>query len=113
MLRAIFLLIRFRGVVRLLWRLTLDRQVPLAPKMLLPVAIAYIVLPVDIIPDFLPFLGRIDDLLVLVLGALLFIALAPREIVTQHLHGYEPVRSATRRDEGPVIDGKYRIADED
>lgn len=100
-------------MVRLLWRLTLDRQVSLAPKMLLPAAIAYIVLPVDIVPDFLPFLGRIDDLLVLVLGALLFIALAPREIVTQHLYGHEPVRPATHRGEGPVINGKYRIADED
>ena len=113
MLRAFFLLIRFRGVVRLLWRLTLDRRVPLAPKMLLPAAMAYIVLPVDIVPDFLPFLGRIDDLLVLVLAAILFIALAPREIVTEHLSGSGPPQPSGPRQEGPVIDGKYRITDED
>ena len=114
MLRALFLLIRFRGVVRLLWRLTMDRRVPLAPKMLLPAAIAYIVSPIDLVPDgFHPLFARMDDLLVLVLAVVLFLALAPREIVTEHLSGSGPPQPSGPRQEGPVIDGKYRISDED
>ena len=113
MLRALFLLIRFRGVARLLWRLTLDRRVPLPLKMLLPAALAYIVLPYDVVPDFLPLLGRIDDLLVLLLAVVLFVALAPREVVAEHLSGSRSQRAAPRRNNGRVIDGKYRIADDD
>ena len=113
MLRALFLLIRFRGVARLLWRLTFDRRVPWVLKMLLPAALAYIVLPIDIVPDFLPILGRIDDLLVLLLAAVLFIALAPREVVAEHMTGSGSQQAAARRDDRQVIDGKYRIVDDD
>lgn len=113
MLRALFLLIRFRGVARLLWRLTLDRRVSLPLKMLLPAALAYIVLPIDLVPDFAPIVGRIDDLLVLVLAAVLFIALAPRDVVAEHLSGSGPPPGDAQRDDRSVIDGKYRIVDDD
>ena len=114
MLRALFLLIRFRGVARLLWRLTLDRRVPLPLKMLLPAALAYIILPFDVVPDFLPFgIGRIDDLLVLLLAVVLFIALAPRDVVAEHLSGAGSQQAAPRGNDRPVIDGKYRIVDDD
>ena len=113
MLRALFLLLRFRGVTRLLWRLTRDRRVPLGLKMLLPAALAYIVLPFDVVPDFLPWIGRIDDLLVLLLAVVLFIALAPREVVAQHLTGSGSQQAPGGRDDRQVIDGKYRIVDDD
>ena len=113
MLRALFLLIRFRSVTRLLWRLTMDRRVPLGLKMLLPAALAYIVLPFDLVPDFLPILGRIDDLLALLLAVVLFIALAPREVVAEHLTGSGSQQSGPRPNDRPVIDGKYRISDDD
>jgi len=114
LLRALFLLIRFKGVARLLWRLTLDRRVALPLKMLLPAAVAYMVLPVDVIPDFLPWgIGRIDDLLVLILAAVTFIALAPREVVAEHLSGSPAPQNAPKRDDRSVIDGKYRVLDDD
>ena len=113
MLRALFLLLRFRGVTRLLWRLTRDRRVPLPLKMLLPAALVYIVLPFDLVPDFLPILGRIDDLLVLLLAAVMFVALAPREVVAEHLSGSGSKQAAPRRSDRQVIDGKYRIVDDD
>ena len=111
MLRALFLLLRFRGVARLLWRLTLDRRVPLPLKMLLPAALVYFVVPWDF--DFIPIVGRIDDLLVFILAAVLFMALAPREVVAEHLGGPGPQRAAPRRNDRSVIDGKYRIVDDD
>ena len=114
MLRALFLLFRFRGVTRLLWRLTWDRRVPFPLKVLLPAALVYIVSPIDLVHDFLPFgLGRIDDLLVLILAAVLFIALAPREVVAEHLSGSRSQQSAPGRDDRSVIDGKYRVVDDD
>lgn len=113
MLRALFLLLRFWRVARLLWRLTLDRRVPFMPKMLLPAALAYIVLPLDLVPDFIPILGRIDDLLVLVLAAVMFLALAPREVVAEYMGGSGPQGTSPGRDDRKVIDGKYRIIDDD
>ena len=101
-------------MARLLWRLTLDRRVPLPLKMLLPAALAYIILPFDVVPDFLPFgIGRIDDLLVFILAVVLFIALAPRDVVAEHLTGSEPKQANSRSNDRPVIDGKYRIVDDD
>ncbi len=113
MLRALFLLIRFRSVTRLLWRLTMDRRVPLGLKMLLPAALVYIVLPFDLVPDFIPVLGWIDDLVVLLVAAGLFMALAPREVVAEHLTGSGSQQSGPRPNDRPVIDGKYRISDDD
>ena len=90
----------------------MDRRVPLGLKMLLPAALAYIVWPGDF--DFLPWgIGRIDDLLVLILAPVLFIALAPREVVAEHLTGHGSQQSGPRPNDRPVIDGKYRISDDD
>ncbi len=45
----------------LLVRLTLDRDVPLQHKAMLGVAVAYFVSPIDLIPDFIPIAGILDD----------------------------------------------------
>ena len=114
MVRGLLLLLRFTGAYRLLIRLMLDRRVPLGLKMLLPAAVAYIILPFDLVPDFLPLLGRIDDLLALLLALVLFVGLAPRDVVTEHLRGGRESKPATSPQDGhKVIDGKYRVVDDD
>ena len=57
--------------------------VPSGAKFLIGCAITYLLSPIDLIPDFLPGLGQLDDLLIV--PALIFIALAliPREIVDE------------------------------
>ena len=71
--------------VRLAWRLFFDARVPWWTKIVPPVALAYVLFPVDIIPDLLPAAGQLDDLAVLLLGMKLFIELAPPEIAREHL----------------------------
>ena len=51
-----------RGAARLVFALMRDRRVPLAAKLILPAAVVYVVLPIDILPDIIPVLGQIDDL---------------------------------------------------
>ncbi|MBD3241385.1 MAG: DUF1232 domain-containing protein, partial [Chitinivibrionales bacterium] len=46
----------------LLVRLTLDGDVPLQHKAMLAVAVAYFVSPIDLIPDFIPIAGMLDDI---------------------------------------------------
>jgi uncharacterized membrane protein YkvA (DUF1232 family) len=66
------------------YRLVLqDKRTPLLPKFLLGAAVGYLLLPFDLIPDFIPVIGQLDDLLIvpgLVALALRFI---PQEIVEE------------------------------
>lgn len=59
--------------VKLLWRLAKDPRVSKLDKAMVVGTIAYIVSPIDVLPDFLPALGQVDDvfLLALVLDRLL------------------------------------------
>ena len=104
---------------RLVIGLLMDRRVPIGLKLVLPAAIAYIVSPVDLVPDFLGALGRIDDLVVALLAAAIFLALAPREVVAEHLRGTGPGTAGGRsvdEERGPkpeVIEGSYRFTDDD
>ena len=54
--------------VRLLGGLITDKRVSMVDKLLVAGAVAYIVMPIDLIPDFIPFFGEIDDLFILVLA---------------------------------------------
>lgn len=58
---------------RLLWSLIVDERTPVARKALLAGALGYIVLPIDVFPDRVPFLGQLDDLVVTALATDLFL----------------------------------------
>lgn len=73
--------------VRLLGGLVTDKRVSLLDKLLVVGAIAYIVTPIDLIPDFIPFFGEIDDLYVLVLALQRLIANAGRPVLLAHWAG--------------------------
>jgi uncharacterized membrane protein YkvA (DUF1232 family) len=59
---------------------------------------AYIVLPIDLIPDFVPVLGQLDDIAVVLLGLDLFIRSAPPNIVEEHLATISQDKDQLRRD---------------
>lgn len=99
--------------LRLAWRLFLDRRVPLWTKVVPPVALAYVLSPIDILPDIPPMgLNQLDDIAVVLLGIKLFIELAPPEVVREHLR-----ELGARIEEWQVVDekepttveGKYSI----
>jgi uncharacterized membrane protein YkvA (DUF1232 family) len=73
--------------LRLLGGLMTDKRVSNTDKLLVGGAIAYILLPMDFIPDYIPFLGEIDDLFVLVLALQRLIANAPRTVLEDHWMG--------------------------
>lgn len=73
--------------VRLLGGLITDRRVSTMDKMLVVGAIAYIVMPVDFIPDFIPFFGEVDDVFVLVLALQRLVQNAGRIVLLDHWTG--------------------------
>ena len=114
MLRGLWVLLSMTGIPRLIMRLMLDGRVPFRLKLLLPAAIVYVIVPFDIVPDFLLLPGRIDDLIVLVGAGLMFLLMAPREVLTEHATG-QPQPTTERRgpkDGSKVVDGEYRRLDE-
>jgi uncharacterized membrane protein YkvA (DUF1232 family) len=70
---------------RVIWGLIRDPRTPLPLKGLLVAALAYLVMPFDLIPDAIPILGQADDLTVLMLVLDLFIANAPADVRRDHL----------------------------
>jgi uncharacterized membrane protein YkvA (DUF1232 family) len=73
--------------VRLLGGLITDPRVALLDKLLVFGAIAYIVTPIDLIPDFIPFFGEIDDVYVLVIALQRLISNAGRVVLLDHWSG--------------------------
>ena len=109
---------------RLTWRLLSDPRVPTWIKVAIPfIVLAYFIAPVDLIPDFLPVVGQLDDLGVLLLGMTLIIRLSPQYVVAEHRAalGYDTDSSfstatgtagnsarKTKSDNG-AIDGEYKV----
>ena len=71
--------------IELTWRLFFDLRVPFLTKIIfITVLSVYLVLPVDLIPDFLPVLGQVDDLVLFFFFMLQFIKSCPEEVVNLH-----------------------------
>lgn len=81
------LLMFLPNMVVLLGRLFKDSRVPTAEKALLIGAIVYVISPLDVIPDFLPFIGQIDDLYVVALVVLRLVNRTDESIVRAHWPG--------------------------
>lgn len=63
-----------------LYLASLDPRVPWLAKLLIGVVVAYAVSPVDLIPDFIPVLGYLDDLILVPLGMTVAIKMIPDHV---------------------------------
>lgn len=75
-----------RGIKRdviALWLAARDPRVPWYAKAVAAVVAAYALSPIDLIPDFVPVLGYLDDLLIVPLGILLAVKLIPDQIMVE------------------------------
>ena len=73
--------------LRLLGGLIADPRVAMIDKLLVAGAMAYIVMPIDLIPDFIPFFGEIDDVYLLVVALQRLISNAGRMVLMDHWTG--------------------------
>lgn len=85
--------------IKLVYYLVRDPEVPWYLKALPFLGLVYVLFPIDFITDFVPVLGQIDDLMVVTIGAKVFIELAPAHVVARYM--------AQMRGEaaGTIVDG--------
>ena len=80
------MLLHLPNFARLYWRLFRDRRVSILPKAVLVLSLVYAISPFDVIPDFIPVIGEMDDVAVVLSGLWLFIRLCPPEVVREIVH---------------------------
>lgn len=88
--------------LKLLYRLFRDSRVPKAEKALLVGAIIYVISPLDLIPDVIPFVGEVDDLYLAALTVIRLLNRAPDAVIREHWDG--------RGDIAGVVDKVVRAA---
>ena len=75
----------WRRKARLAGALLRDGRVPLWVKAVVPALVLYLAMPLDIIPDFIPVIGHLDDLLVVILAGSVLVRGTPRAVLEDHL----------------------------
>lgn len=81
------LLMFLPNMFTLLGRLIKDSRVPLTEKALFAGAIVYVIMPLDFIPDVIPFVGQIDDVYLVALTFLRLINRTDESIIREHWSG--------------------------
>ena len=93
---------RTPSYTRLIWELVRDERTPGARKALLAGALGYLVLGRDLIPDDIPIIGGLDDLVVVVLAVDLFLEGVPSELLHEKLDMLGIDRASFERDMAQV-----------
>lgn len=76
-----------------------DPRVPLYAKLFAALVVGSAFSPIDLIPDFIPILGYLDDLLLVPLGVALAVRMIPKEVLSESRRG---AREMLERGERPV-----------
>ena len=75
------------NLVRLFSGLMRDPRVPRRAKVVLGATVLYLAMPIDLVPDFIPVAGQLDDAIVAAFALRYVIGTTPREVVTEHWPG--------------------------
>lgn len=81
------LLMFLPNMFTLLGRLIKDSRVPLAEKTLFAGAILYVIMPLDFIPDVIPFAGQVDDIYLVALTLLRLLNRTDETVIREHWSG--------------------------
>lgn len=89
-------------IMALLWRLFRDKRVKVKVKMMVAGVIAYLASPLDVIPDFVPLVGKIDDVAIAFFALNAILNEVPKEIILQNWQGRENIILITREAVGYI-----------
>jgi uncharacterized membrane protein YkvA (DUF1232 family) len=83
-------------LVKLLARLMRDPRVQPRSKAVLLVTVAYLASPIDVIPDMVPGVGQLDDIIIVAFALDHLLNRIPEELVKEHWEGDEDVLAVVR-----------------
>lgn len=98
---------------QLAWRLLLDNRIPAATKIIPFATMAYLISPIDLVPDVALGLGQLDDIAILLIGLRLFIDVCPPDIVEEHRRELEGPSEIWTPPEEEVIDVEAKIPEKE
>src|SRR5215218_4981532 len=78
---------RMTNMLLLSARLMVDARVPAKERLLVAGAIVYAFVPLDFIPDMLPFIGQVDDAYLISMSLLRLMTVTDSRVVRQHWRG--------------------------
>lgn len=87
-----------------------DPRTPVAAKLLALAIVAYALSPIDLIPDVIPVLGMLDDMLLLPLGIWVVIRLIPAEVLAEHRAAADGARLAPSRAGAAIVIALWLLA---
>jgi uncharacterized membrane protein YkvA (DUF1232 family) len=97
------LLLFIPNLLGLLLGLLKDARVSKSDKAILAGIIMYVIVPLDIIPDFIPFIGQVDDAYLLAISILRLLNRADRRVVMDHWRGGTDIKE--------LVDSVSKIAE--
>lgn len=86
----------FRDKLSLASDIFRDGRVGLLPRLVTIGLVLYVAMPFDLIPDFIPVLGQLDDLVILGIAAWVLVRSIPPKVVEEHLKRYEFIEGEAR-----------------
>ncbi len=69
--------------IAVLWLASKDERTPNGAHLMSSIVLAYVLSPIDLIPDFIPVIGYLDDVLIIALGIKLAIKWIPAELLAE------------------------------
>ncbi len=72
------------SAITALYSMRKDKRVPRKAKILISIAVGYILSPVDLIPDFIPFLGQLDDIFIVPTLVSMALKSIPKELFEEY-----------------------------
>ena len=81
------LLMFLPNLVKLFGKLLTDKRVPATEKILVVGAIAYVIMPLDFVPDIIPFAGQVDDIYLVALTLLRLLSRTDQKVISEHWSG--------------------------
>ena len=97
------LLLFVPNLLGLLLGLLKDARVSKSDKAILAGIIMYVIVPLDVIPDFIPFIGQVDDAYLLAISILRLLNRADRRVVMAHWRGGTDIKE--------LVDSVSKIAE--
>lgn len=81
-------------ILKLLWKVVRDRRVPKLVRGGVIAIAAYLALPFDVVPDYIPILGQVDDVVMLTVGVRTLLRRVPEAVIAEHWSGEQRILEA-------------------